>query len=158
MPEEMRFLLRAGGYGLGIGAIYYLLSREPAGSVLLVGFGLACVVLLGALWWETRRRGRRLEGPAWRWLLLPPAEAESGFTDEDARLPGSSLAPITLALGVALAALSLVFGVWLLAAAVIPLLFGVRGWLREAMAEHRAIEADTGGEDAAPGGAVRRPS
>ncbi len=142
MPEEMRFLLRAAGYGLGIGAIYYVVSGEPAGTFLMIGFGLAAMVLLLVAWYERRRAGRRLEGPAWRWLLLPPAADNGGFTDEHARLPGSSLAPLTLALGMALASLALVFGPWLLTAAVIPLIVGLRSWLREAMAEHAAMEAD----------------
>ena len=161
MPEEMRFLLRAGGYGIGIGLIYYLLSQELAGTVLLLGFGLASMMLLGASWWEWRRRpGRGLRGPAWRWLLLPPAAEDGGFTHEEARLPGASLAPLTLALGTALAALALVFGPWLMAAALIPLIIGMRDWLREAMAEHAAIAEGTpaaGADDqAAPPAVVNR--
>lgn len=144
MPEEMRFLLRAGSYGVSVGVIYYVLSQEWAGTVLMIGFGLACLLLLALSWWEWRRRpGRGLEGPAWRWLLLPPPEQNGGFTHEQARLPGASLSPLTLALGMGLGALALVFGPWLLAAAVIPLLLGLRGWLTEAMAEYGAIEADS---------------
>jgi hypothetical protein len=142
VPEEMRFLLRGGGYGLGVGSIYYALSREAAGAMLLIGFGLAALVLLAASWWQWRRQpGRRLRGPAWRWLLMPPAEENGGFTDELARLPGRSLAPLTIGLGLALVALALVFGLWLLAAAVLPLLVGLRAWLIEAMGEFRALSA-----------------
>lgn len=150
MPEEMRFLLRAAGYGLGIGIVYYVLSQEPAGTILLIGFGLAASMLLIVAWWERRRAGRRLEGPVWRWLLLPPAAQNGGFSDESGRLPGASLAPLTVALGMALAALALVFGPWLLAAAVIPLGVGLRGWLREAMAEHAALEMEASSRAGAP--------
>lgn len=143
MPEEMRFLLRAGTYGIGISIVYYFLSQEPAGTVLMLGFGLASVALLAVLWWERRRRGWRLDGPVWRWALLPPPDENGGFTDELAMAPGSSLAPVTLALGMALAALGLVFGPWLLAAAVVPLIVGVRGWIAEAGAEYRALERHT---------------
>jgi hypothetical protein len=145
VPEEMRFLLRAGGYGVGIAAIYWFLSQEPAGTVLMAGFGLASLALLAVVWLERRRRGWQLTGRPWRWALLPPADEDTGLTDERAVLPSSSLAPITLALGVALAALGFVFGPWLLAAAVIPLLLGIRGWVIEAGAEYRAMEAADGG-------------
>jgi hypothetical protein len=147
MPEEMRFLLRAGAYGIGIALIYWFLSQEPAGTVLMLGFGLAAAALLVVLWWERRRHGWRLVGPPWSWALLPPAEENGGLTDERAVLPGSSLAPITLALGMALAALALVFGSWLLTAAVVPLLVGARGWIRAAMAEHQGVDE---GQDAGP--------
>ncbi len=143
MPEEMRFLLRAGAYGVGIAVIYWFLSREPAGTILMFGFGLASFALVAVLWWERRRRGWRLSGAPWRWALLPPPDENGGFTDELALLPAASLAPITLALGMALGALALVFGPWLLGAAVIPLLLGVRGWIREAGAEYAALERHT---------------
>ncbi|MDP8905355.1 MAG: cytochrome c oxidase subunit 4 [Chloroflexota bacterium] len=154
MPEEMRFLLRAGGYGVGIGVVYWVLAAEPAGTILLIGFGLASLALLGLTWWERRRQGRRLEGPAWRWLLLPPASANGGFTHEEGRLPAHSLAPLTAALGLSVLALALVFGPWLAVAAAIPLAVGVRDWIVEAMAEHRALAADTA-LDAAPAGSRR---
>lgn len=141
MPEEMRFLLRAGAYGLGISAIYYIVSGEIAGTILMFGFGLASLALLAVLWWERRRRGRRLTGPPWRWALLPPPDENGGLTDERAVMPAASLAPLTLAFGAALAALGLVFGPWLLAAATVPVIVGLRDWVRDAGREYRAMEA-----------------
>jgi hypothetical protein len=141
MPEEMRFLLRAGAYGIGIAVIYYALSQEIAGTILMLGFGLASIALFGIVWWERRRHGWQVTGRPWRWALLPPATENGGLTDERALLPAASLAPITLALGIALAALGLVFGPWLVGAAIVPLLLGIRGWVADAGREYRQMEA-----------------
>ena len=76
-----------------------------------------------------------------RWALLPAADAESGTTDDSGRLPRPTLAPIAGALGLSLLALSLVFGVWMALASIVPLLAGVRLWLRDVMAEFRAVDS-----------------
>jgi hypothetical protein len=140
MPEELRFLLRSGLFGVLVGGAYWFISYEVAGTLLLVGLGLSALLLVVLLWRDMRRNGRSLGRPSWRWLILPPESAESGTTDESGRLPGHSLAPVTLGVGIALGMLGLVFGPWLVAAAVAPVFFGLRGWLREAMAEYGAVE------------------
>lgn len=139
MPEELRFLLRSAIYSTFVGVVYWLLTYETAGTVLLLFAGLAAGVMFGALLAEWRRSGHRLTGPPWRWALLPPADMESGTLDETGRLPRPSLGPVSLALGLALVALSLVFGIWMAVAAIVPLLAGARLWLRDAMAEYRAV-------------------
>jgi hypothetical protein len=140
VPEEARFLLRSGSFSLVAGTIYWFLSGEPAGTLLFFGLGLGALTVCALLVRELRRDGRSLPGPAWRWWLLPDPAAESGTTDETGRLPGHTLVPLTVGAGVALGALGLVFGPWLFAAALAPIFFGLRGWLREASAEYRAVE------------------
>ena len=142
MPEELRFMMRSAFYSSFVGIAYWVLTREPAGTVLLLGCGLAATVMFGALLYEWRQSGHRLSGPPWRWVLLPPADAESHTTDESGRLPRPTMAPISGALGVALLALALVFGIWMAVAAIVPLLVGLRLWLRDVMAEFRAVDVD----------------
>jgi hypothetical protein len=55
MPEEVKFFGRIGAYGLFIAAVYWFVSYEPAGTVLLGGFGLAT----GAAFVLLRRGARR---------------------------------------------------------------------------------------------------
>src|SRR5689334_16184265 len=121
MPEELRFMLRSAFYSTFVGIAYWVLTREAAGTVLLLGCGLSAAVMFGALLAGWRRSGHRLSGPPWRWALLPSAELDSGTTDESGRLPRPSMAPLAGALGIALLALSLVFGLAMALAAIIPL-------------------------------------
>jgi hypothetical protein len=52
------------------------------------------------------------------------------------------LAPLSGALGIVLLALTLVFGIWMAVASIVPLLIGLRLWLRDVMAEFRAVDVD----------------
>ena len=142
MPEEMRFMLRSALYSLFIGAAYWVLTYDAAGTVLLVGAGIAGGVMFFALYYEWRQSGHRLQGPPWRWVDLPPADAESDTTDESGRLPRPTMAPISAGLGICLLALALVFGIWMALAAIVPLVVAVRSWLRDVMAEYRAVDLD----------------
>jgi len=141
MPEELRFMMRSAGYSLFVGLVYWFFTSETAGTVLLLGVALCAAVMFGALFFEWRRSGHSLTGPVWRWPLLPPAEAESGTEDESGRLPRPTIAPIAGALGLALLSLALVFGIWMAVAAIVPLLVGLRYWLRDVMAEYRAVDS-----------------
>lgn len=166
MPEELRFLLRSAIYSVFIGIVYWFVSYEWAGSVLLVGTGVATGVLMLVGWSQLRAHGRHLGGQPWRWVLLSPASQPSGMTDETGRLPGNSAAPLTLGFGLALAGLGLVFGPALIVAAAVPIFVGLRAWLASGMAEFAALEAATTGNDpeaaappverSAPGGADDR--
>src|SRR4051794_12472466 len=122
MPEELRFMLRSAAYCVFVGLVYWFVSYEAAGTILLLGVGLAAAVMFGALLLEWRRSGHRLSGSPVRWALLAPADAESGTTDDSGRLPRPSLGPLSAAVGVALVALSLVFGIWMAVAGIVPLL------------------------------------
>jgi Flp pilus assembly protein TadB len=140
MPEEMRFLMRSAAYSLFVGVVYWLLTYEAGGTVLLIGAGVVAAFLFSMIWFELRRSGRRLEGPAWRWALLPASDAESHLTDESGRLPRSSYAPLSAGAGVALIGLGLVFGAAIAAAGFVPLVAGLYSWVRDAMAEYEAVD------------------
>ncbi len=141
MPEEVRFFARLGGYGVIIAIVYWIVSREPIGTVVLVGFGAGMGFVSVMLALAVRRTGRgRVTEPLWRLPALPSREAEEGaFIDEEARLPGASFAPLEFGLGIGLAALGLVLGPWLFLAAAAPLAVGGRDWLRGVVEEHRAV-------------------
>jgi heme/copper-type cytochrome/quinol oxidase subunit 1 len=137
MPEEVRFFGRSAVFGLVVAAVYWFLSYETAGTVLLLGFGLAS--LLGAFWLgrqASRRHG--IDEPPWRWIALPSAEREALFPETAERLPGRTVAPLAVGLGLSLAALALIYGGWLLLAGLVPVLAGAWTWIGTVMAEWRA--------------------
>jgi hypothetical protein len=86
---------------------------------------------------------------------VPEVDAPGGpatpFRDESGRLPGETLAPMALGLGIALALTALVFGPWLLVAGVVPFAWGAWTWLAGARDELDATVADEQAARAAPG-------
>jgi cytochrome c oxidase subunit IV len=139
VPEEVRFLGRLAAYGLLIGVIYWFVAYEIAGTVLLLAFGLAAGFATIVLLLDVRRRRR---GPLPRrpadWLGLASDDSDPPFADEPATLPAGSGAPLEFGFGLAVAALGLVFGAWLVALGLVPIVVGATTWVRAAMAEHRA--------------------
>ena len=143
MPEEVRLWLRTAGFGLAIAVIYWFVSYEIAGTLLLVGFGIGGAFLAVLMAMALRRGGHRIDGRPWTWLGLAAEDSANVLTDEEARMPAGSYAPIVLGLGISIAALGLVYGPWLVVAAIPLVLAGGRIWFREASAEHGAVERAT---------------
>src|SRR5262245_38072214 len=126
-PTETRFFAFLGIFGLVLAVIYWFVSYEVAGTVLLFGFGLACTV--GAVRLLVVRRtltGRRVAATA------DEPGPDRPFLDEHGRLPGDTLAPLSVGLGVALSITAVVFGPWLLVAGLVPLGWGAWEWFRGA--------------------------
>ncbi|HYM84705.1 MAG TPA: hypothetical protein VEY67_11190 [Candidatus Dormibacteraeota bacterium] len=100
------------------------------------------------------------EGEAGAEPILPPSapDADRPFLDEAGRLPAPTIAPLAMALAAALVVTSVVLGPWLIIAAVLPLAWGAIGWVRDAGAEFRAVDAaDAPSSDAPQGPARPRP-
>jgi hypothetical protein len=126
--EEVRYFGRMSIYALLVGAAYWFLSYEAAGTVMLIGFGLAT----GAGFTLLRASARRLPDA--------PDDAESTqpdgpFGDESGPLPTRSAAPLAVGLGVAVIGMAGAFGPWFVAAGAVPLLLGAVDWLRAANRE-----------------------
>jgi hypothetical protein len=141
--EEVRYFGRMSVYALVVGVVYWFLSYEPAGTALLVGFGLAT----GAGFLVLRPRSRRKVEP----------DDEGGdqrapdgpFGDESGPVPTRSAAPLAVGVGVAAIGMSAAFGPWFLLAGAIPLLLGAADWLRAA---NRESELRARGDGEAPAG------
>lgn len=116
-PAETKFFLFLSVFALGIGAIYWLVSHEPAGSVLLLAFGVA-TGLMGVVLHRTGRPG-----------------VDRPFLDEEGRLPSETSAPLAVGAGIALMALALVFGPAPLLVGLLPFAWGAASWLGSARAE-----------------------
>jgi len=121
VKTEAIFLIGVGIFFGAIGAIYWFISYEDGGGMMLLG---SC--LLGLLpglyyfYWHRRFHGSRY----FYWGRLdhvagerpedhPDAAIEDGAGVVDS-FPGSSIWPFVLGMGAFLLVLSLVFGVWLL--------------------------------------------
>lgn len=153
MPEEVRFLGRLAAYGLLIGVVYWFVSYEVAGTVLLLAFGVATGFATIALGLDARRtgRGRGLRRSAVDWFALTNTGDDPPFGDEPTGVPAGSFAPLEIGLGIAVAGLGLVFGPWLVALGFVPVVIGASIWVGESMAEHRLARAsDPDGPRARP--------
>jgi hypothetical protein len=139
MAEEFRFFLRVAGYVAVAGVVYWLVSYEPAGTVLLLALILAIATFIGIGLALARGRARsdgpRGGGP------LGWVNRFIGFherADEPAPLEGgpeivplSSSWPVVTAAAMVVAGLGLIFGPWLLVPGLVLLAIGGIGWLTQ---------------------------
>jgi hypothetical protein len=116
-PAETRFFLFLAAFALVIGAIYWFVSYEPAGSVLLLAFG-AATGLMGAVLHRTGRPG-----------------VDRPFLDETGRLPSETPSPFAVGAGLSLMALTPIFGPAPLVVGLLPFAWGAWTWLARARAE-----------------------
>ena len=152
--QETRVFVFMAIFGFIVAAIYWFVSYESAGTVLLGGFGLATAVIAARLAAdpESRRlrriaRGRSQVEP--RDAALPGGTDVTGggtggvdrpFSDESGRLPNTTIAPFAVGLGVAVAATGLVFGLAPVVVGALPLAWGAWAWLSASRAELTATE------------------
>lgn len=138
LPEEVWFFLRIAAYAFFIGTLYWVLTYEPAGTMLLFGFGFAAgfaMLILGI----SQRNERRNEEDA-RASGEQALEPDGPFGDESGRIPSPSIAPFGVAAGAALIGLGLIFGLWFLMLGLIFFILAGAEWLIAAQRELDAIE------------------
>ena len=123
-PAETRFFLFLAVFALVIGAIYWFVSYEPAGSVLLLAFGAATGVMAIVL----HRTGR--------------GGVDRPFLDEAGRFPSETPAPLAVGAGIALMSLAAIFGPAPLVVGLLPFAWGAWTWLGRARAELDAQALD----------------
>lgn len=116
-PAETKFFLFLSVFALGIGAIYWFVSYEPAGSVLLLAFGVG-TGLMGLVLHRTGRAG-----------------VDRPFLDEEGRFPSETPAPLAVGAGIALMSLATIFGPAPLLVGLLPFAWGAATWLGRARAE-----------------------
>lgn len=134
MAEELRFFLRTGLYSAVVGTIYWFVSYEVAGSVLLafvfVGALVFVAVTAAAVRGErvTAARGR---GALARYLGFAEDDSPSPLELAEEPVAPASLWPLASGAAATLAALGLVFGAWFLVPAAGLGLAALHGWLTE---------------------------
>lgn len=135
MPEEFRYFLRTAAYALVAGAVYWAVSLEPSGTVLLAALvvALAAFILVG-------RAFSPAPPPVRGGSLLARVNSFIGFADRPDQpgpmesapglVPLASASPILTAAGAVLLGLGLVLGPWIGVPGVVVLVTGILGWLR----------------------------
>jgi hypothetical protein len=141
VAEEFRFFLRSAVYVVVAGVVYWFVSYEAAGTVLLLGVGLASAafIALGLAFARRTDVGRDRRG------LLGWANRVIGFSeapDEPPPLEGgpevvplASAWPILAAAGATIAGLGLVLGAWLLVPGAVLTAAALLGWLVQLTSE-----------------------
>ncbi len=124
MRTVSRYLWLLCAFGLALGTIYWFLTREVTGAVLLWAFGLMPFIV--ALW--LTRRGI-LGDP--RPEDDPEGVPSSGSSQSVGSFPLMTAWPIFMVLGVITVGASLVYGLILLAPGVALFGYAVFGFVRE---------------------------
>jgi hypothetical protein len=145
--QETKVFLLMAAFGLIVATIYWFVSYEAAGTVLLAGFGLATgvIAVLLAASDPTARRPARDGGVALDargTTVGGTSGVDRPFADESGRLPRETVAPFAVGAGVALAATGLIFGLAPIIVGVLPLAWGAWSWLTSAGDELIATQRD----------------
>jgi hypothetical protein len=149
--QETRFFLVLAVFGFVVAAIYWFVSYETAGTILLAGFGLATAIIATRLAADpvsqrlrrgvlTRSYASAADAARPHPEAMPETDASGGgtggidrpFGDESGRLPDATIAPFAVGLGVAVAATGLVFGPAPVIVGLLPLAWGAWTWLAAA--------------------------
>ena len=125
LSPEVTLFARMATFGIVVGAVYWFLTYEVAGTVLLSAFGLASALAAVAVYVGGRFAGRRsrADGAA----AASPPEAEP--------VPRPGWAPLGIALGLGAVALGAAFGPWLAIAGALVAVRSAKSWLDTAVEE-----------------------
>ncbi|MET9827808.1 cytochrome c oxidase subunit 4 [Streptomyces sp. NPDC006385] len=141
MKTESRLFIGVAGFFLVTAVGYGWRSKEPAGTAVLVVAFLMAALVAFFLHTQYRRRGLRAQD-------RPDAEVVDG-AGPLAFFPPSSPWPITTAVGSALAALGVVYGLWLFLLGVGVLGHGVFGMVFQ-YAARGAQRSDSSADNSRP--------
>ena len=140
LGPEVTLFARMATFGIVVGAVYWFLTYEVAGTVLLSAFGLASALAAVAVYVGGRFAGRRARAG--------DAAAPSPAEVEVEPVPRPGWAPLGIALGLGGVALGGAFGPWLAIAGALVAIRSAKGWLDAAVEE--TDEARGGGRDEEP--------
>jgi hypothetical protein len=127
MRTVTKVLLVLGGYGLVIAAVYWFVTYEPAGTVLLAVFGVMALVIAG---YSTRVGALSKHGP------VQPEDRDDATPQDAAGHPVGSFHfesawPLWFAAGAALVAAGLAYGLYLIPVGAVAMGVAVLGLVRE---------------------------
>ena len=137
MAEELRFFLRTAIWIVGLAIVYWFVSYEPAGTVLLLALGLAILGFVSVVAYEARSTVDELRpvGGPLRFLNRVVGFSESPAVEvpplgvDPGRIPLSSVWPILAAAAVVTIGLGLLYGAWLALPGIALGVVALYGWL-----------------------------
>jgi hypothetical protein len=143
IPYEAQVFGRMAAFGIAVGAGYWFLTYEAAGSVMLVAFGVASAVATIAIVLGSRR-GRHAPATPAGTTARTAGPAETRGVEP---LPRPGWTPIAIAIGLGGLALGAALGPWLLIAGLGMTLVGAKAWLDAAMTEADAARDGSAAAD-----------
>lgn len=120
LSEEVLVFARMAAFGLIVAGVYWFVAYEPAGTVLLLGFGAATAVAAGTIWARSRKTSRWAEG--WTREELGP-------------IPAPAFAPFHIGAGAGIVALGIAISPLLVITGIVVVAIGARYWLEASMRE-----------------------
>lgn len=124
MRTGTKYFIALATFGFGFGTLYWFLTHEPAGSILLWSLGLTSLVIAA---WVVRRRAFEGLGPQ----DDDRASPADGAGEPVGSFPQGSVWPIFLVLGVIVTGAALVYGLLLLPVGIAIWAVAVVGLVRE---------------------------
>ena len=136
MAEEFRFFLRTGVWVVIAGVVYWLLSYELSGTVLLGALLLAILAFLGVGLALAQTRPVAEGSGVLAWLnrvigFHERADAAAPLEAGPELVPLSSASPVISAAAIVLIGLGLIFGAWLIVPGIVLLIIGGVRWLTQ---------------------------
>jgi hypothetical protein len=143
MADEVKLFGRLSLYAIVVGTIYWFVSYEFVGTVMLLGFGLATGLAFIILFRRDRKvRATPAAGRSATDGAVGP-RPDGPFGDESGPVPARSAAPLIVGFGIAVIALGGAFGPWFAITGLVPVVIGAGDWLRAANRElDQRSEAD----------------
>lgn len=124
MKTAAWMMLALFAYGAISGTVYWFMTYEPAGTLLLWSFSLMPVIVAGYLFIQGAMRARTLEDD-------PDATPDRAAGQELGTFPAASTWPVVLVLGSITIGASLVYGLILLPVGLGAMALAVLGLMRE---------------------------
>jgi len=119
-----RFFAVYAAFTLGVGTIYYLITGEDIGWIVLSVAGIACAGTVAWAWWRGAFRERRHDDD-------PDAEPGVDAGEEVGDFPAASVWPLILVLASLVTGASFVYGLILLPLGVSLMGWAIVGLMRE---------------------------
>lgn len=124
MRTATKYFIALAGFGFGFGTLYWFLTHERAGSILLWSLGLTALVIAA---WVIRRRAFDGIGPQ----DAEDASPKDGAGESVGSFPEASIWPVFLVLGVIVTGVAVVYGLLLLPVGLAIWAVAVVGLVRE---------------------------
>jgi len=147
VTQEAKLFARISAFGLGVAVVYWLLTSEPTGTVLLLLFGVASGIaavaeIVGSRRWRRGGASVRPTAPT-EDIPAPAIPVPGGPLVEPIPRPG--WAPLGIGFGLGALALGAAFGAALAIAGLILTLLSARAWLGAAVRETDEARSLEGG-------------
>ena len=138
LSDEAKVFARMSIFGIVVGGAYWFLTYEVAGTVLLLGFGLAAGLATVANFVRSRRAAGDAAAAGDDVAGGESVPGEAAGVEAAEPFPEPGWAPLIISLGVGGLALGAAFGPWLTIAGLLVAIAGGASWLSAAIREARS--------------------